>query len=144
MQTPDGPRTALGLLVVLALCLGVLAAVAPGTTYDVGYLSVLAGATAVAWWGGRRRSGTARVLALCVTGALAATSVGDLVWYVYYWTTGEPDVSWADPAYLLSYVFLGAALAYKHGEKLAIDTFVGYLPVDLQRKLYILIEILIP
>jgi len=110
MQTPDGPRTALGLLVVLALCLGVLAAVAPGTTYDVGYLSVLAGATAVAWWGGRRRSGTARVLALCVTGALAATSVGDLVWYVYYWTSGEPDVSWADPAYLLSYVFLGAAL----------------------------------
>ena len=59
MQTPDGPRTALGLLVVLALCLGVLAAVSPGTAYDVGYLSVLAGTTAVAWWGGRRRTGTA-------------------------------------------------------------------------------------
>ena len=110
MQTPDGPRTALGLLVVLALCLGVLAAVAPGTAYDVGYLSVLAGATAVAWWGGRRRTGIARTLALCVTGALAATTVADLVWYAYYWTSGEPDISWADPAYLLSYVLLGAAL----------------------------------
>ena len=113
MQTTDGPRTlrgAWGVLVVVALGLAVLGAVSPGTAYDVGYLSVLAGTTAVAWWGGRRRTGTARTLALCVTGALAATSLGDLIWYLYYWTSGEPDISWADPAYLLSYVFLGAAL----------------------------------
>ena len=110
MQTPDGPRSTLGALVLLALGLGALAAVSPGTAYDVGYLSVLTGATAVAWWGGRRRTGIARTLALCVTGALAATTLGDLVWYVYYWTSGEPDISWADPAYLLSYVLLGAAL----------------------------------
>ena len=40
-------------------------------------------------------------------------------------------------------VFLGGALAYKHGEKLAMETFIGNFPVHLQRKIYVTTEVLI-
>ena len=110
MHASDGPRVALALLSALALGMGVLAAVSPGAVYDAGYLTVVSGAAALAWWGSLRRTGLARLLGRLVAVALATTALGDLVWYVYYWTSGEPDVSWADPPYLLSYLFLGAAL----------------------------------
>ena len=110
MRTPDGPRAALVGLGVLALVVAATSGVLPAAAYDAGYLAVLLGAAALAWLGSRRRTGLAVVKARLVAAALTATALGDVVWYLYSWTSGEPGVSWADLPYLASYVFLGAAL----------------------------------
>ena len=110
MQGWVNARGAIAALVALALALFVLHVVAYGTAYDVGYLVVMLAAAALGWWGSRGRTGLARTLSLLVAGAIASTALADVVWYGYYWTSGEPDVSWADPLYLFSYVLLGAAL----------------------------------
>ena len=65
---------------------------------------------------------------------------------VYFRYILNDPIIWAEEITLLSFhwvVFLGAALGYKHGEKLAMETFVGQLSVYLQRKIYFIIEILI-
>ncbi len=110
MRTLDGPRAALTLLGALTIGLAGLAAVAPGPVYDAGYLTVVSGAAVIAWWGCRRRTGLTRTLGMLVAAALTATAAADLIWYAYYWTSGEPDISLADVPYLSSYVFLGIAL----------------------------------
>ncbi len=65
---------------------------------------------------------------------------------VYFRYVLNDPIVWAEEITLVCFhwaVFLGMALAYKHGEKLTMDTFVSHLPVNFQRKIYIIIEILI-
>ena len=65
---------------------------------------------------------------------------------VYFRYVLNDPIVWAEEITLVCFhwaVFLGMALAYKHGEKLTMDTFVSHLPVNIQRKIYIIIEILI-
>ena len=65
---------------------------------------------------------------------------------VYFRYILDDPIVWAEEVTLLCFhwaVFIGAALAYKHGEKLTMETFVGQLPEHWQRKIRIVIEILI-
>ena len=110
MRTPDGPRAALVGLAVLAVVVGAAASVLPEEAYGAGYVVVLLGSSAIAWTGSRRRTGLPRLLAQLVAATLAATGIGDAIWFVLAWTSGEPDVSVADVFYIVSYGFLAAAL----------------------------------
>ncbi|MGY1813691.1 putative bifunctional diguanylate cyclase/phosphodiesterase [Blastococcus sp. SYSU D00820] len=84
-------------------------ALAHGTTpAQLLYLGVDAAAVSWAWWGashGRDRAG-AGLIALGVS----LSALGDLIWQVFAWTSGVPDVSVADLAYLGGYVALAAGL----------------------------------
>ena len=65
---------------------------------------------------------------------------------VYFRYILDDPIVWAEEVTLLCFhwgVFIGAALAYKHGEKLTMETFVGQLPEHWQHKILIVIEILI-
>ena len=46
-----------------------------------------------------------------LSGGLALSALGDLLWLVYAWAGLEPDVSWADLPYFLSYVAIGTAIS---------------------------------
>ena len=74
-------------------------------------------------------------------------AIGYLVFMqVYFRYILNDPIVWAEEITLLCFhwaIFLGAALAYKHGEKLAMETFVGHFPENLQRKIYTITEILI-
>ncbi len=52
-----------------------------------------------------------RLIPACVTAGLTASAFGDLTWMTYMWSGSEPDVSLADPLYLLSYLGIGAAVS---------------------------------
>jgi TRAP-type C4-dicarboxylate transport system permease small subunit len=76
---------------------------------------------------------------------LAAIAYLVFIQVYFRYILNDPFV-WAEEITLLCFhwlVFLGMAMAYKHGEKLTMDTFVNQLPVNLQRKIYIFVEILI-
>ncbi|MCE2452425.1 MAG: TRAP transporter small permease [Nitrospinae bacterium] len=65
---------------------------------------------------------------------------------VYFRYILDDPIVWAEEVTLLCFhwgVFIGAALAYKHGEKLTMETFVGQLPEHWQHKILIVIEVLI-
>ena len=74
-------------------------------------------------------------------------AIGYLVFMqVYFRYILDDPIVWAEEITLLCFhwgVFIGAALGYKHGEKLTMETFVGQLPLRLQRKIHVTIEILI-
>ncbi|WP_219945545.1 hypothetical protein [Iamia sp. SCSIO 61187] len=82
-----------------------------GPTGDATYLGALIGASVLAWLmvaGGG--PGDRRAWAMVAVG-LSLSATADLVWYVDYWLTGvEPDISLADPLWLVSYVALGIGL----------------------------------
>ncbi|MCZ2827933.1 EAL domain-containing protein [Modestobacter sp. VKM Ac-2986] len=85
---------------------------------ETSYVLVSSGAAAAAWVATRRRGPGGGVRRLAV--ALTLNAVGDLVWQLEDWVTGNtPDVSLADVAYLLSYVALGAALIGQAGGRSA-------------------------
>ena len=76
---------------------------------------------------------------------LAAIAYLVFIQVYFRYILNDPFV-WAEEITLLCFhwlVFLGMAMAYKHGEKLTMDTFINQLPVNLQRKIYIFVEILI-
>ena len=74
-------------------------------------------------------------------------AIGYLVFMqVYFRYVLNDPIVWAEEITLLCFhwaVFVGAALAYKHGEKLAMETFVGHFSENLQRRIYTIAEILI-
>lgn len=74
-------------------------------------------------------------------------AIGYLVFMqVYFRYVLNDPIVWAEEITLLCFhwaVFVGAALAYKHGEKLAMETFVGHFPENLQRRIYTITEVLI-
>lgn len=74
-------------------------------------------------------------------------AIGYLVFMqVYFRYVLNDPIVWAEEITLLCFhwaVFVGAALAYKHGEKLAMETFVGHFPENLQRRIYTIAEVLI-
>ncbi|MBF4160244.1 hybrid sensor histidine kinase/response regulator [Nocardioides acrostichi] len=103
---------------VATSALGVLTVVAfvdsatgrAGYGYDAAYLTVVAGAGLVALSHTRSMRGPLRPLGWLITAGLFSDALGELIWYCYYWTSGEPDISIADAAYLLAYPLVGAAL----------------------------------
>ncbi|HEY0950489.1 hypothetical protein, partial [Nocardioides sp.] len=52
-----------------------------------------------------------RLVPAVLTAGLTLSALGDLVWLIYSWTGNDPDVSWADVPYFLSYVVIGAAIS---------------------------------
>ena len=74
-------------------------------------------------------------------------AIGYLVFMqVYFRYILDDPIVWAEEITLLCFhwgVFIGAALAYKHGEKLTMETFVSHFPEHLQRKIYVTTETLI-
>ena len=74
-------------------------------------------------------------------------AIGYLVFMqVYFRYVLNDPIVWAEEITLLCFhwaIFLGAALAYKHGEKLAMETFIGHFAEHLQRKIYVTTEVLI-
>jgi len=52
-----------------------------------------------------------RLVPAVLTAGLALSALGDLIWLIYSWTGNDPDVSWADVPYFLSYVVIGAAIS---------------------------------
>jgi len=74
------------------------------------YLGVLVVATVIAGVGAVRAPQGHRLVPGLIAAGIAASTVGDVVWYVIVWTSGEPDASVADVPWFASYLFLGAAL----------------------------------
>ena len=82
-----------------------------GPVGDTTYLVAVWGAAVVAWVAALRGPrGRSTVTPRLIAAGLTASAVGDLVWLIYAWNGYEPDVSWADAPYFLSYLILGAAL----------------------------------
>jgi two-component system sensor histidine kinase/response regulator len=81
-----------------------------GALGDTTYLLGVGLAPVVAWLGTLRARPGSRLVPALIASGLTASALGDLIWYVYYWTGNETDVSVADVPYLLSYVGLGAAI----------------------------------
>ena len=81
-----------------------------GPVGDTTYLAAVWGAAIIAWAGALRRPRGSTFTPRLIAAGLTASAVGDLVWLIYDWQGYEPDVSWADAPYFLSYVILGAAL----------------------------------
>ena len=104
-----GRTVAAAWLTLAAVLVGLVGLTDGTTTAAVTYQVVTVGAAVAAWVGVRRRRAgrAAHWLAVAVT----CNAVGDVVWQVQSWLTGNaPDVSLGDPAYLASYCALGAAL----------------------------------
>lgn len=77
------------------------------TTYLIGvWLGTLVGVV-----GTIRTPRGLRLVPGILTAGLALTALGDLVWMIYAWAGEEPDVSWADLPYFLSYVAIGTAIS---------------------------------
>lgn len=81
-----------------------------GATYDALYILVVVGAAVTAGLGARAAAPGRRLVPTLVTLGLGANALADIIWYLYAWTGPEPDVSWADVPYFVSYLGLGAAL----------------------------------
>ncbi len=93
-------------MVVVALC--VLYLKWPdGALGHVTYLTVTIGASAVAWISVRRFGGSSRVW-LAV--GISASALGDGIYEVYVFRGVEPDVSFADVAWIASYVGVGVGM----------------------------------
>ena len=77
------------------------------TTYLIGvWLGPLVGLV-----GTMRTPRGLRLVPGTLTTGLALSALGDLIWMFYAWAGEEPDVSWADLPYFLSYVAIGAAVS---------------------------------
>ncbi len=81
-----------------------------GPVGDTTYLVAVGGAAVVAWIGALRRPRGSTFTPRLIAAGLTASAVADLVWLIYAWNGYEPEVSWADAPYFLSYLLLGAAL----------------------------------
>ncbi|GGO71415.1 hypothetical protein GCM10012276_12330 [Nocardioides deserti] len=78
--------------------------------YDALYILVVVGAAVTAGLGARAAAPARRLVPTLVALGLGANALADIIWYLYAWTGPEPDVSWADVPYFISYLGLGAAL----------------------------------
>ncbi len=82
-----------------------------GVPVDLGYLSVMVGAPVIAGLHVRRHRCPLRSPATLVTGALAATGLGEILWYAAWWRGGvDPGAGVHDVLFLLAYPLLGAVL----------------------------------
>jgi diguanylate cyclase (GGDEF)-like protein len=98
----------LGGWAVIGTALLVHAATSGSPMSDLLYLAVDAAAVWLAWSGALRWAGRpgVRLIALGVT----LSALGDLIWQLLAWTSGVPDASVADLAYLSAYVALAIGL----------------------------------
>jgi diguanylate cyclase (GGDEF)-like protein/PAS domain S-box-containing protein len=81
-----------------------------GLTGQVTYLTVTVGASGVAWVSVRRHGGWSRVW-LAV--GISASALGDALYEAYVSLTGTvPDVSFADPAWIASYIAVGGGMLH--------------------------------
>jgi signal transduction histidine kinase/DNA-binding response OmpR family regulator len=106
-----------------------------GPVGDATYLAVVLSAPLVAALGARSSPPARRRVASLITAGLAASALGDVVWFRYYWAGNDPDVSLADIPYYAGYVFLVAALLtialrQQHGtRRINIDAAIDALTV---------------
>ncbi|MBB3082921.1 putative bifunctional diguanylate cyclase/phosphodiesterase [Geodermatophilus sabuli] len=107
-RTGRRARSAAGWPALAAAALVTYASVHGTWAADVVYLLVMGIAAAVAWWGAARQG--VRSAAVPVALGLSLTVVGDVVWFLYKWTGGVPDVSVGDAAYLTGYLALAVGL----------------------------------
>ncbi|NHC23445.1 response regulator [Nocardioides sp. IC4_145] len=105
-------RTALpaGLLALALVALVLNLSGAPTPLYDATYVVVIVGTAVVAALGAQAAAPGRRLVPTLLALGLGANALADVTWYLYAWTGPEPDVSWADVPYFLSYLGLGAAL----------------------------------
>ncbi|MDN4175690.1 response regulator [Nocardioides sp. SOB77] len=95
-------------LAVVALVLDLTGA--PSATHDATYVVVILGSAVVAALGARAAAPGRRLVPGLLAAGLAANALADIIWYLYAWTGPEPEISWADVPYFLSYLGLGGAL----------------------------------
>ena len=67
-----------------------------GPLGDTTYLAVVLSAPAVAALGARSSPPERRRVTTLIAAGLAASALGDVVWFQYYWYGNSPDVSLAD------------------------------------------------
>ncbi|MBZ5739832.1 sensor histidine kinase [Nocardioides mangrovi] len=107
------PRSAT-LRTLVAVTLGVAAAVYVTTSSaavaDLCYLGPLIAAAIGAWIGAERGPREGRLVPRLIAIGLSLSALGDVLWTVVDRAGGNTDLSVADPAWLLSYAFLGSAL----------------------------------
>ncbi|WP_155992405.1 hybrid sensor histidine kinase/response regulator [Nocardioides sp. URHA0032] len=80
---------------------------------------------ALAWYGTAAAPPGRRSVPALIAAGLTSSAVGDLIWQLLTWSSGEPDVSVADIPYLMSYLGLGAAIlvviAVRRGQLWRLD-----------------------
>jgi signal transduction histidine kinase/CheY-like chemotaxis protein len=108
-STDAGTGLPSGLLTGVVLVLAVLHLATP--LGPLVYLAAIWLSVAIAWSNLRDSRATERRVPLLIAVGLSASAVGDVAWQVYAWSGREPDASWADTAYVASYLLLGTALA---------------------------------
>ncbi|VXC00819.1 hybrid sensor histidine kinase/response regulator [Nocardioides sp. AX2bis] len=82
-----------------------------GVPVDLGYLAVMVGAAVVAGLHLRRNRCPLRSPAGLITAAVAATGLGEVLWYASWWRSGvDPGAGVHDVLFLLAYPLLAAVL----------------------------------
>ncbi|GAA0975762.1 Sensory/regulatory protein RpfC [Nocardioides aquaticus] len=108
------PPVVLPVLLALAVAVAALRVTLDaggGVRVDLGYLTVMVGAAVVAGAHVRRHRCPLRSPAGLVTAALAATGLGEVLWYAAWWRGGvDPGAGVHDLLFLLAYPLLAAVL----------------------------------
>jgi signal transduction histidine kinase/DNA-binding response OmpR family regulator len=100
----------------------------------VAFIGVLAGAALVAWITSFRTPPPRRVPATLVAAGLTSNVLGEVVWYTSIVGSESTDASLADVGWLVSYVFLAAALwlslaQSRDGDRFDLDSVIDALTI---------------
>ena len=128
-------RPLLALALVAAVLVLVHVSSPVGLVGDTTYLVAVLLGPLVATLGALKAPRGRRLVPALIAAGLAASGLGDVVWYLAYWDGGDPVVSLADVPYYAGYLGLGAALLAivlpeRHGSRrVDVDAAVDSLSV---------------
>ena len=100
----------------------------------VAFIATLSGAAACAWVASLRTPSPRRLPAMLVAAGLTTNALAEVVWYTVVIDSASTDVSFADVGWLVSYVFLAAALwitlvQSREGERFDLESVIDALTI---------------